>query len=41
MVVQLSPEADNHGKYDKNGKGWYFRFHDNDKMSYEYILSIK
>ena len=30
----------NHGKYDNNGKGGYFRFDDDDKMGYEYILSI-
>ena len=28
-------------KYDKNGKGWYFRFDDDDNnISHEYILSI-
>ena len=27
-------------KYDKNGKGWYFGFDDDNKMGYEYILSI-
>ena len=27
-------------KYDNNGKGWYFRFDDNNYMSYKYILSI-
>ena len=27
-------------KYDNNGKGWYFRFDDDNNMSYEYILSI-
>ena len=26
--------------YDSNEKGWYFRFHDNNAMSYEYIISI-
>ena len=27
-------------KYDKNGKGGYFRCDDDNKMGYEYILSI-
>ena len=27
-------------KYDNNGKGGYFRFDDENKMSYKYILSI-
>ena len=28
-------------EYEKNGKAWYFRFDDDDdKMSYEYVLSI-
>ena len=27
-------------KYDNNGKGWYFRFDDENNMSYKYILSI-
>ena len=27
-------------KYDNNGKGWYFRFDDDNNMSYKYILSI-
>ena len=27
-------------KYDNNGKGWYFQFDDDNKMSYKYILSI-
>ena len=27
-------------KYDNNGKGGYFRFDDDNKMGYEYILSI-
>ena len=27
-------------KYDNNGKGWYFRFVDDNNMSYKYILSI-
>ena len=27
-------------KYDNNGKGWYFRFDGENKMSYRYILSI-
>ena len=27
-------------KYDNNGKGWYFRFDDDNDMSYKYILSI-
>ena len=27
-------------KYENNGKGWYFPFDDDNKMSYNYILSI-
>ena len=27
-------------KHDNNGKGGYFRFDDDDNMSYRYILSI-
>ena len=27
-------------KYDNNGNGGYFRFDDDNKMSYRYILSI-
>ena len=27
-------------KYDNNGKGGYFRFDDDNNMSYKYILSI-
>ena len=34
------PQAHNHGKYDSNGKNWYFRFDDDNKMSNKYILSI-
>ena len=26
-------------EYDNNGKDWYFRFGDDAKMSYEYVLS--
>ena len=41
MMVQPH-QAHKHGKYDTKGKGWYFRFDDDDddKMSYKYILSI-
>ena len=27
-------------KYDKNGKSWYFRFGDDNKISDEYSLSM-
>ena len=27
------PKMHNHGKYDNSGKGWYFRFDDDDEMS--------
>ena len=37
MMAQ-PPQTHRHLKYNNNGKGWYFRF-DDDKMSYEYILS--
>ena len=33
-------QAHNHGKYGNNGKGSYFKFDDDNKKSYEYILSI-
>ena len=36
MMVQ-PPQAHNHEKYDNNGKGWYFRFDDDNKMIYKYI----
>ena len=39
MLVQ-SPQAHNHGKYDNNGKGYYFWFDDGNVMSHKYILSI-
>ena len=39
MIVQPS-KTHNHGKYDNNGKGGYLRFDDDNKMGYEYILSI-
>ena len=38
-MVQLH-EARHHGKYNNNGKGWSFRFDDDNTMSYKYILSI-
>ena len=37
MEVQ-PPRTHNHGKYDNNGKGIYFRFDDDTKVSYKYIL---
>ena len=37
-MAQL-PQAHNHGKYDNNGKGWYFRFDNDNKRGYKYILS--
>ena len=27
-------------KYENNGKGWYFRYDDDNNMSFRYILSI-
>ena len=39
MMLQTS-QAHNHGKKYDNGKGWYFRFDDDNNMSYGYILSI-
>ena len=38
-MLQTS-QTHNHGKYDNNGKGGYFRFDDDNNMSYRYILSI-
>ena len=34
------PQAYITEKYDNSGKGWYFRFDDNNEMSYRYILWI-
>ena len=34
------PQANNHGKNDNNGKGWWFRFDADNMMSYKYIFSI-
>ena len=39
MMVQ-PPQAHNHRKYDNNGKSLYFRFDDDDTMSYNYIIEI-
>ena len=39
MMKQTSQTHD-HEKYDNNGKGWYFRFDDDNNMSYKYILSM-
>ena len=37
--IYMEPQqAHNHRKYDNNGKGWYFRFDDDDTMSYNYII---
>ena len=33
-------QAHSHAKYANIGKGWYFRFNDDNKMRYKYILSI-
>ena len=33
-------QAHNHGNYDNNGKEGYFRFDDDNNMSYRYIHSI-
>ena len=41
MVVQ-PPQAHNHKKkYNNYRKGWYFWFDDDNKMSYNYIFSIR
>ena len=39
MKVQPT-QAHKHGKYDNNGKVLYFRFDDENKMNYKYILTI-
>ena len=39
MMWQTS-QAHNHGKYENNGKGGYFRFDNDNNMGYRYILSI-
>ena len=39
MVVQPSQNTTTE-KYDNSGKGGYFRFDDDNKMDYRYILSI-
>ena len=38
MMVQ--PRHTAAEKYDNKGKDWYFRFDNDDKLSYKYILSI-
>ena len=38
MMLQTS-QAHNHGKYENNGKSGYFRFDDDNNMSYRYNLS--
>ena len=38
--VTNSPGTQPQQKYDYNGKGGYFRFDDDNNMSYRYILSI-
>ena len=37
MIVQPT-QTSNHKKYDRNGKGWCFRFNDDNKMSYKCIF---
>ena len=39
MMVQ-PVQAHSHKEYDNNWKGWYLRFDEDDKMSYECIPSI-
>ena len=39
MMVQPH-QVHNYGKYDNNGKGLYFQFDDDNKMSNKYILLI-
>ena len=39
MMIQ-PPQAHNQGKYDNNGKYWYLRYDDDNKISNEHILSI-
>ena len=39
MMVQ-PPQAQSHGKYDNNGKDWFFPFDDGNEMNYKYILSM-
>ena len=38
--VLKTSQAHNHGKYDDNGEGGYFRFDDDNNMSFKYILSV-
>ena len=33
-------QAHNNAKYDNNEESWYFRFQDNNTMSYKYIFLI-
>ena len=39
MMLQPS-QSHSHLKYNINGKGWYFRFDDDNKMRYKDIFSI-
>ena len=36
-ILGQAPQAHNHGKYNNIGKVWYFRFDDDNNMSYKYI----
>ena len=38
MMVQPTTPGTQPRIYDKNGKGWYFQFDDDNKMSYQYHL---
>ena len=38
--MQQTSQTHNHGKTHDNGKAGYFRFDDDNNMSYRYILSI-
>ena len=39
-MMQQTSQTHDHGKNDNYGKSWYFRFDDDNNMSYKYILSI-
>ena len=39
-MMQQTSQTHDHGKNDNYGKSWYFRFDDDNNMSYRYILSI-
>ena len=40
MIATATSDTQPRKKYDNNGKGWYFRYDNDDKIGYKYILSL-